>query len=362
MPGSQHAIGKGCKTLRRTLPPVTAIVLLFLLFPPTLAADDMSGSDTVAIRQAHLAWTALDKEYEFSTAITYCTTLFGSDTTEMSRLLAEFRKQETRIKDTATSTEVDALIEDMRNTTSQFREETLSVMTNGQGKWDVLESQILDAKNNNPYILQKKEQYWAIRTKAQLAAFDTWVREGQERLDILKAQGYDTTTAQRSLDVFASKKPTVTAAFAAKSETSIRSANQLIQPLSQDFIQKLAEVQEQVPDTIRFQFFIEQGNRATALCDKANAELIPILLDIDDAEAAVKKTKNDLTTAQRMLNTGSLENTKTPLRLVQKDLTDLAQMYRDIASTMDLGSELNTELNTLALRLDNTADQMRDAL
>ena len=362
MSGPQHAIGRGYNTWRRTLLPISAIVLLFLLFPPTLAADDMSGSDTVAIRQAHLAWTALDKEYELSPAVMYCNTLYGSDTTEMIRLLAEFRKQEARIKDTATSTEVDAVIEEMRNTTGQFREETFSVMTKGQGKWDVLESQILDAKNNNPYILQKKDQYWTIRTKAQLAAYDTWVREGQERLDILKVQGYDTTMAQRSLDVFASKKPVVSAAFAAKSETSIRSVNQLIQPLSQDFIQKLAEVQEQVPDTIRFQFFIDQGYRATASCDKANAELIPILLDIDDTEALVKKTKNDLTNAQRMLNTGSLENTKTPLRLVQKDLSDLAQVYRDIASTMDLGTELNSELNTLALRLVNTADQMRDAL
>lgn len=361
MPGHQHAILRGYPVWRSTLLPFTVFFLLSLMFLPA-AANDGSISDTVAIRQAHLAWTALDKEYEFSTAIMYCNTLYGSDTAEMSRLLAEFRKQETRIKDTATSTEVDALIDDMRNTTRQFRDETFSVMTKGQGKWDVLESQILDAKNNNPYIVQKKDQYWTVRTTAQLAAFDTWVREGQDRLDVLKAQGFDTTTAQRSLDVFASRKPAVNAALAAKSETSVRSANQLIQPLSQDFIQKLTEVQEQVPDTVRFQFFIDQGYRATALCDKANAELIPILLDIDDAEALVKKTKNDLTNAQRMLNTGSLENTKTPLRLVQKDLSDLAQVYRDIASTMDLGTELNAELNTLALRLDNTADQMRDAL
>lgn len=347
---------------RRALLPFAGVVLLSLLFLPAAAADEGSVSDTVAIRQAHLAWTALDQEYELSTAITYCNTLYGSDTTVMNQLLAEFRKQETRIKDTGTSTEVDALIEDMRNTTSQFREETFSVMTKGQGKWGVLESQILDAKNNNPYILQKMDQYWTIRTTAQLAAFDTWVREGQDRLDILKAQGFDTTTAQRSLDVFASKKPTVSAAFTAKSETSIRSANQLIQPLSQDFIRKLAEVQKQIPDTTRFQFFIDQGYRATGLCDAANADLLPILLDIDDAEVVVKKTKNDLSNAQRMLNTGSLEDTKTPLRLVQKDLTDLAQIYRDIASTMDLGKDLNSELNTLALRLDNTADQMRDAL
>ena len=43
-------------------------------------------------------------------------------------------------------------------------------------------------------------------------------------------------------------------------------------------------------------------------------------------------------------------------------MTDLAQIYRDISTSMDLGTDLTSELNALALRLDNTADQMRDAL
>jgi hypothetical protein len=339
------------------------VLLILLLLPlPAAAADTGGFSDTVAIRQAHLAWTALDKEYEMATALTYCGTLYGSDISGMSRLLTRFREEESLIAEMATSGEIDTLIEDMRNTTAAFQEETASVMAKGQGKWDVLESQILDAKNNNPYILQKKEQYWAVRTKAQLAAFDTWVQEGQERLDILETEGYDTTTAQRALDIFASKRPTVQAAFASKSENSVKSANQLVQSLSQDFIQKLADVQDQVPDTVRLQFFIDQGYRAVRRCDTANADLLPYILDIGDAEPALAKTKTDLSTAQRMLGTGSLENTKTPLRLVQKDLTDLAQAYRDISSTMELPKDLTTELNALAIRLDNTASQMRDAL
>jgi len=362
MQESQHVVEQGCRKWRSALRLAAVLALLSLFSLPVTAANTTGISDTVAIRQAHLAWTALDKEYEMNAAVAYCNTLYGSDTSDMSRILTMFKEEETRIPKTSTSTEVDTLLDEMQNTTGQFRDAAASVMTKGQGKWDVLESQILDAKSNNPYILEKKNTYWATRTAAQLAAFDTWVQEGQQRLDILKTSGYDTTKAQRALDIFSSKRSAVKAAFDSRSETSVKSVNQVIQPLSQDFIQKLAEVQEQVPDSMRFQFFIDQGYRAVGYCDKANADLIPVILDIGDAETILKKTKTDLATSQRMLNTGSMEDTKTPLRLVQKDMSDLAQRYRDLSTTMDLGKDLTMELNTLALRLDNTADQMRDAL
>jgi len=362
MQGPQHTFEGRGRQRPGALIPVVVLVILAVLILPAVAAEDGAVPDTVAIRQAHLAWTALDKEYEMSTAVTYCGTLYGSDTSGMSRLLTEFKDQEARIPGTTTSGEIDALIEEMRNTTAQFGDETLAVMTKGQGKWENLEAQVLDAKDNNPYILGKKEKYWSVRTASQLAAFDTWTGEGQQRLDTLKAAGYDTTTAQRALDVFSAKRPEVKAALDKKSDLAVKTVNQQVQQLSQEFVQKLQDVQEQVPDSTRFQFFIDQGYRAVGYCDTANVALIPVILDLGDAETVLKKTKADLASAQRLLNSRSLEDVKTPLRLVQKDLSDLAQAYRDIATTTALPGDLTGELNTLALRLDNTADQMRDAL
>ena len=334
------------------------LILVALLVVPATAADTTSAMDIVAIRQAHLSWTALEKDIEMNTAVTYCGTLYGSDTTTMNRLLSEFRAEEARITETSTTKEIDELIAEMRNTTAQFRGETYTVMTKGQGKWDALTSQIFLVKENNPYIHEKKERYWAVRTADQLAAFDAWVQEGQQHLDTLKAGGYDTTSAQRALDVFSSKRPDVKAALTQKTELAVISINQLIRPLSMDFTRKLEEVQEQIPDTARFRFFIEQADRAVGNADIVNAALVPVLLDIGSAETVLSKTKNDLTEARRLLGTGNLENTKTPLRLVKKDLTDLAEAYRDIVHTTALTPDLTTELNTLAIRLDNTADQM----
>jgi len=334
------------------------LVFLTLIVVPATAADNTSDMDSVEIRQAHLSWTALDKDVEMNAAVTYCGTLYGSDTTTMNRLLSEFRAEEARIPETSTPKEVDALIAEMRNTTAQFRSETYAVMTKGQGKWDALSSQIFLVKENNPYLLEKKEYYWAVRTADQLAAFDAWVQDGQQHLDMLKAGGYDTTSAQRALDVFSSKRPDVKAALTQKTELAVNSVYQQIRPLSLDFGQKLEDVQGQVPDTTRFLFFIEQADRAVGKADTVNNALLPILLDIGSAETVLSKTKNDLKEARKLLGTGNLGNTKTPLRLVKKDLTDLAQAYRDIVHTAALTPDLSMELNTLAIRLDNTADQM----
>jgi hypothetical protein len=346
----------------RLLPVAVIFLLVSLLCLPATAADNSTPSGDVAIRQAHLAWTALDMDLEMNAAITYCSTLYGSDTSTMSTLLAEFREEEGRVPRTASGKEVDALIAGMRNTTGQFRIETGTVMAKGQGKWDDLARQVFLAKDNNPYLSQKKENYWAVRTATQLAAFDQWVEDGQQYLDTLKGEGYDVTTAQRALDVFSSRRPDVKAAYAAKTDDAVQSVNAQILPLSRDFITSLAAVQELVPDSTRFGFFIDQGNRAVGEADRVNIALVPILLDIGDAETILSKTKTDLSQARTLLNTGNLGSTKTPLRLVRKDFTDLSQAYRDIVARTELPPDLTTELNALASRLDRTADQMGAAL
>jgi hypothetical protein len=154
----------------------------------------------------------------------------------------------------------------------------------------------------------------------------------------------------------------VQAALGSKTETGVQSINQQTLPLSEQFNQKLADVQGQVPDSTRLKFFIDQGDRAVGLADRVNYDLVPILIDIGDADPILSKTKVDLKTSRNVLSTGNLELTKTPMRLVQKDLVDLAQAYRDIAHIADLPPALSAELNTLALRLDATAGQMGAAL
>lgn len=349
--------------MKPTLPILCAgLLLAAVLCLPAAAADNASIQHTVEIRQAHLAWVALEKEIEMNAAITYCTTLYGADTAGLSRLLAEFEAEEARVPAAATRANLAALIVEMRSTTAQFTTELSDIMSAKQGNYDALGRQVSAVKLDNPYIQAQKDNYWNVRKAGQLADFDAWVAEGQQSLDTLKLQGYDTTTAQRALDVFSAKRPDVQAALTSRSDTAIDTVNRQIEPLSEDFIAKLIVIEEQVPDSGRWSYFIDQGYRAVAEADQINRALTPVLIDIGDADPVLAKTKTDLKTAQRVLSTGNLEATKDPLKLVQKDLTDLAMAYRDIRNTAALPGNLSDELNTMVLRLDDTAGAMGAAL
>jgi hypothetical protein len=344
----------------RGLPVIAGFILIALLCC-TVSADSnatVSSPNAIATRQAHLAWTALEKETEMKTAITYVTTLFGTDTTNMSADLTAFRGEETRIPAAASDADLADLISDMKNTTALFRNDTSTQMTIGQGKGDDLERQIGLATANNPYITDKQNAYWNTRSTGTLADFDAWDTNSQQVLDSLNANGYDTTAAQRTLDRISISRRDVQSALGSRSESTVASASQQLLAQTQGFSGQVTIAQGQVPEGVQEQFFIDQGYRAVERADKVNYDLTMILIDIGPADPALSKTKTDLASSRKVLSTGNFEATRTPLRLVRQDFVDLSQAYRDVAHTSDLPPALTAELNSMALRLGTTADRM----
>lgn len=321
-------------------------------------ADTPLSASEISIRQAHLGWVALAREYEMDAAVTYIYPLFETDTARMSSLLSDFREQETLIPATDTRAGFANLTREMRSLTAEFRNETRIQMAKGHGKPDELSRKIGAATTNNPYIGEKKAAYWNTRRTLQLADFDAWVLVSQGSLDTLRKQGYDTAAGQRSLDVIVSKRPDLAAALESKSEDQILAANGVILPLTQQLGEQAGEIQGQVSEGERIQFYIDQGYRAVYRADTLNRDLTMILLDIGPPEPALKKLKTDLVTTSRTLKTGNLPLTKAPLTLVKKDLKDLSMSYRDIANAQDLPPDLMANLRSMVITLDTTADQM----
>jgi hypothetical protein len=343
---------------------MAGLVLLLVLCSSVSAAGTtpVSTPNGIAARQAHLAWTALVKETEMKTAITYVSTHYSTDTTNMSEVLAAFQAEENRIPSAMSDADLSSLLADMENTTTLFRGETLTQMSVGQGKWDELALKMTAATANSPYIADKQKIYWDTRRIGTLADFDAWEKNSQQVLDGLVAKGYDTTTAQRTLDVISARRPEIQSALESKSEIAITAISQQILPQTRTFAGQVIAVQAQVPGSRQQQFFIDQGNRVVERADKVNYDLMVIMIDIGPADPALSTLKIDLATSQKVLNTGNLEAARTPLQLVRKDFVDLAQAYRDVAHSADLPPSLSAELNSLAIRLDNTADQMGAAL
>jgi hypothetical protein len=339
---------------------ILVVLAITLTCLPVAAAPPVTplSPGEIGIRQAHLSWISLTREAEMNAALTYIYPLYETNTTRLSTLLADFRTQEALIPATTTLAGFDNLTQNMRSITGVFRDETSAQMTRGHGKWDDLSLLVRASTTNNPYIDEKKVAYWNTRKVNQLEDFDGWVLDTQGSLDILKKQGYNTATAQRTHDVIASKRPDLVAALDAKNDDRILSINQALLPLSQQLGQQTADIQVTVSDGEKFQFYIDEGYRAVARADAIDNNLLPILLDIGPVEPALKKVKLDLAASSKLVRTGNLATTRTQLLLVKTDLKDLSTTYRDIATTADLPPDLTVTLRAMVITLDAMADRM----
>jgi len=340
---------------------IVAILLLAgcLLAPACAAPSDAASADHhVAVRQAHLAWMALEKDVEMNAAVTYAATRYNTDTTKLAGLLADFRKAEAEIPTAATDADVDRLIADLQQLTRQFRDELRAQMGAGQGSWSELNAQITRVKTDNPYIAEKKNLYWSTRTRGQLSDFDSWAEEAKAELTSLKASGYDITTAQRALDVTTAKRPDLQAALESRDEDKVSDACARILPLSSDYVDRVGDTEQQVPDDARTRFLLDQADRAVGKAEQLNADTTAVILDIGAADPALSRLKNDIRATRLLLNAGRLETAKKNLVLIKKDFTDLAQGYRDIANSANLPPDLSGALDAMAVTLDNTADRM----
>jgi hypothetical protein len=336
--------------------PLLVLLVLSALCTPALGAA--YGPDELPIRQAHLTVAAFTTEVEMTAAITYIHHLFSTDTSRLNALFLEFKQQEALIPQATTREDFEILAGQMRTTTAAFQNETGFQMTAGQGKQADLQRQIAAATTGNPHIAQRQQAYWNVRKTGQLRTFDAWVAAAQADLDTLKKQGFDTTTAQRTLDVIGSKRPVLVAALEAKNEDRIAAANDVIHPLTIQLNDQVQEAQKQVPEGERMQFLVDQGYRAVSRADQINNDAIRILLDIGPAEPALRSMKNNLATTRRLLASGNPGMAKTPFLLAKKDFKDLSMAYRDLANSSLLPPDLTATLRAMVITLDTTADQM----
>lgn len=346
----------------------TLALLAFILAASVLSCIPAAAADAgttlphneAEIRRAHMDLVSYTRDAEMTAVIAYIYPHYGTDTARLNMLLDSFREQEALVPAATTAEDFSNITREMRSIVSEFRNETGVQMVKGYGKPDELSTALTGAVTNNPYIAQRKAAYWTIRKAGQLEDFDAYVLSARSSLEGLGAQGYPLEKAKRALDVLASKRPELASALDARNEDRIVSAGAIILPLSVDLKDRVAEAQGEVSDAERMRFIIDQGYRAVKRADSANGELMKIFLDIGPAEPATRKLKQDLATAERILATGNLGMTKTPLTLVKKDLKDLSADYRDLATTETLPDDLGATLRALILTLDGTANQMED--
>ncbi len=354
-----RASGAGCQ---RGCGAGTARYLLLLLVAvavictPAIAAT--GSMDELEVRKAHLDLVAFTTETEMKAAITYITPLYSTDPARLTAILAEFVGLEAEIPQVSSMDELNNLTRQLRAATVQFQTEASLQMAVGQGKRDELVQHIGAATANNPYIEQKEQAYWSTRRTSQLRDFDAWTAGVQSTLNALKAQGFDMSSAQWSLDVISAQRRNLDAALAVKSDAEIEAVNAVIFPRSIQLATEVKEAQAQVSEGERMRFLLDQGNRGVVRADQINNDVIMILLDIDEAEGALRSLKGNLATANRLLANDNLAAARTPYKLLRQDFHQLAMAYRELANTASLPADISTAMRQMVVTLEDSADQV----
>jgi len=340
----------------------TGILLILSLVtcsPVTAGEVDPSlASNELAIRQAHLSWMAEITAVQMNAAITFVGILYSTDTTQMDRLYQEFLLEKQRIPTLTSKGDLDLQIISLLDVTTRFRNENLIQMANGKGKEADLKAALDAATKGNPYIENQKKTYWDLRANLQMKDFATRIRHARTVLNDLKSRGYDTDSAQRTLDVIASKEPVLRDALVLKSDLKVQSANDEIRDLSVLLADQADASQEQVPKDRKVQFLIDQANRATGVAEILNNELVILILNIGPAEPILAKTRIDLAATQHVLDSGRMDSAATSLLLVKQDFRDLAVAYRGVATSAAIPRTTADTLMAMSILLDNTADSM----
>ena len=336
-----------------------AVLAIVLCIPVQAAGTGPSVPDNqVPVQQAYLAWMAEETDAEMGAAVMYVEPLPGADTSTMISLLSDFRNARPAIGSMASRPDLENLTRRMQEIATRFNEETKNQTLARGGTMKDLQVQTGNAVDRNPYVVMKKDAYWATRTTRQMEDFDLWVMQTQGTLNTLQAQGYPVAETQPYLDRFSGLKSELKSSLDSKDFDRADAAALSVRDRSLEVTGRIQDLQGQVPEDKKTGFRIDEATRVIALADRINNQLTEQILDIGAADPVLLKTKDDLRLAQGALNGGQMGLASSYLLLIKKDYNDLAAAYRDIAVSTSLPEGMADVLNTMAITLGDTADRI----
>ena len=349
-----------CFPLRVVYPGMACMVFLAIVAcVPVQAADPLPTAESLfPLNQTHLAWMAEIADVEMVASITYVDTLIGKNTSTMLSLHDDFRNAKLAVSSIASRPALVTQTSLMQKTVLLFNQETKNQIAAHQGNTGGLQVQIHNALNADSTVALKKDAYWAIRSARQLDDFDRWVIRTQKTLDTLQTRGYPVTDAQLYLDRFTGLRTDLKSSLDAQDLNNADVTALTIRGRSLEIADRIAALQEQVPQNTTAAFRIDEADRVIIRADRINNQLVEQILDIGAAEPVLSRTKTDVNLARSALKGGQAGTVSTQLQLIKKDYRDLAAAYRDIAISASLPEGMAEVLKTTRIALEDTADRI----
>jgi len=336
---------------------VLATVILLVLVSPLVASSEFPILDKqVQIRQAHLAWITATQEIRMQAAIEYVSNISaGQGTAELDILLADLQEQQGKIQTLTTHVALNTALRQLQQITVDFREELRTQMVAYQGKTLVLLNKIQTAIENNETMLSALEDtYWTIRQTNELWIFDTRITNAQTILNTLTSRGYNTTEAQTKLDEIQDQRSELEAAYQARNQNQIHSVNMQIITLSNELREIVRNLQIQIPQEKKVQYWIHVGERAVNRTATITSELETLGINVTSLQQIHTQAEADLAKATDAFDVNDTQGAIDALHDLKGDFIALRDAYHElILNAMITGGE-KTKVEQTNTALDDT--------
>lgn len=344
---------------------IILLLLVSCLIPGAVAAGEYPILDNqMETRHAHITWTLTIQEISMEAVVDYIDEVSeGNGTATLNAILTEFRSKMAEVGSYTTHIGLNNLLRDLRDTTTRFRTESRSRMTDYDGKGIVLLIRIAERLADSQGRLDPlKNQYWATRKANVLQNFDIRVERAQTVLDRLTERDYDTSAAQAELDEIETLRSDLEAALDAMDNVRILGVSLDALERSIALAQTIRDLQLEIPPTRIVTHWVNVSERVVDRTGTIIDELTDLGLDTTElaeihgnAKAHLAEAKADLEACNYLSAAGALTELK-------DDLLELRDAYVDLVFPEGTPSQLETAMETMGGKLEEIAGKMTESL
>ena len=341
------------------------LICLLIVFSSGVFAEDFPILDKqVEIRQDHIQWITSIQEVSMEAVIDYIDEISnGTGTSELSSLLSDFQDQTALIGTLTTHIALNNALKQLKDITTDFRTETIIQMNDFNGVRLTLSSRIKTAVEANQDELDAlKDTYWETRKTNRLAIFDIRVERAQNITDKLTGLEYNTTETQEKLDEIKDKRTDLENALDERDNGKIHQVSLEILDLSKELRTIVRNLQIQIPQETRVQYWIRVGERVVERTETIISELETLGLDVSELKEIHLKAEADLKEAQDAFDAGNIEGAIDALHDLKADLIDLRDAYDELISGGELSGDVETKVELTSDALSTTITEMEDSI
>jgi len=342
------------------------IMLLFsCLIPGTVTARDYPVLDNqVETRQAHLEWTLTIQEISMDAVVEYIDEISdGERTTDLMRLLEEFKAQVDDVESYTTHIGLNNYIRELREITTEFRKEARIQLGEYNGRAMVLLVRIGEKIDENRDLLDElKDNYWLTRKENVLENFDIRVMRAQNILEKLEERGYDVSEAEEKLEEINALRDELEAAHDEMDNRKILEVSIEALELSRELAGIVRDLQLKIPPKRILQHWVNVGKRVVERTGIIIDELERLGLDTEELEAIHGEAESHLDEAITKFEEDDFEGTAEALRKLKDDLIELRDAYIELVFPEGYPDELDDAMDTLGGKLEEVSENMNTGL